>query len=105
MTSGMTYVRWQRDEPRRCRVFPPLRPPHPSYTAPCLVCDEWLGNGDQIQLIVVGPTNDEDRAKHEAGGWYNAGGVLVHQVCADRLDDDGLQEFVAPLAIYPAEAS
>jgi hypothetical protein len=75
MTSNVTYVRWQRDEPREGRVFRPLNTSHPAYGAGCWLCGEKLGNGAQVQPLALGPEDSEDRAKHHEGRWWSCTGM------------------------------
>jgi hypothetical protein len=79
--TNMTYVRWQKDEPRESRVFPPLLATHPSYTTPCVLCTDPLGNGHKVQLLALGPEDEEDRGKFAAGGWISALAILLHAAC------------------------
>jgi hypothetical protein len=79
--TNLTYMRWQKDEPREGRVFPPLPLTHPSYTTPCLLCTDPLGNGHKVQLLALGPEDEEDRAKFATGGWISALAMLLHAAC------------------------
>lgn len=78
--SARTYVRWQRDEPREQRVFPPLDVSHPMADAPCKVCEQPLGNGTPIQLLAIGPEPDE-LVRHVDGRWYTAVALAFHAAC------------------------
>lgn len=80
------YVRWQKDEPREGRVFPPLAESHPAYGLGCLLCTEPLGDGTPVQLFALGPEDVEDREKHAAGGWYTALGLLLHARCVTGVE-------------------
>lgn len=87
--SNVTYVRWQKDQPRECRDFAPLAPDHPSAGTPCFVCGEVLGNGQPVQLLAIGPEGEEDRARHAAGRWYSAVAILLHVRCLTGDDNPG----------------
>jgi hypothetical protein len=78
---NMTYVRWQKGEPRESRVFPPLAPTHPCYTTPCTLCTDPLGNGRKVQLLALGPEDEEEREKFAQGGWISALAILLHAAC------------------------
>ena len=81
-----TFIRWKPGEPRESRVFPPLTAGHPAAGDSCPACGECLGDGTPVQLLTIGPTDDEDREKHRAGRWYSAFALLFH---ADCLGSDG----------------
>lgn len=101
MASNQTYVRWQKDEPRRGRTFAPLDPPHPAYEAPCVLCGYSLGSDrgpDAVTLVAVGPDADEQE-RHDAGRWYSALAVLVHTSCAAPLDEPALAVLAAELEL------
>lgn len=83
--NGGYFVRWKADEPRAGRVFPPLTADHPGAALPCLVCNQPLGDGRQVQLFAVGPYDDETRAKHAEGRWYTAEAALFHIGCAEAV--------------------
>jgi hypothetical protein len=55
----MTYVLWSPTQPRRSRVYGPLRSDHEGFTAPCVLCLRPLGGtGAQalpLQAIAIGP--------------------------------------------------
>ena len=97
--SNLTYVRWQRDEPRPCRVFDPLTEEHPAYFSLCLACDLKLGNGAPVQLVAVEPSDPEDREKFERGGWVTAAAVLLHESCVSDMSAAGLEQFVSQLRV------
>lgn len=77
-----TYLRWRQDQPRLSDVKHPLTSDHPSFDAKCLVCVERLGNGQPVQLLVLGPEDAEDRALHQAMRWYSAVALILHAACA-----------------------
>lgn len=87
--TNTTYVRWRPGEPRAHRAYPPLEPGHPSYGVPCAACDRPLGDGTQVQLAVIGPHDDESRAKHDQHRWYNAHAVVLHAACVRVLASAG----------------
>lgn len=80
------------------RTFPPLPAEHLSATHPCPACDEPCGTSLPVVLVAVGPLDQDARADHDAGRWYSAG-VLLHEPCADRLDDDELEQLVGELIV------
>lgn len=83
--SGVFYMRWKPGEPREGRVFNPLADEHPAAALPCLVCNQPLGDGRQVQLFAVGPYDDETREKHAEGRWYTAEAALFHTGCAEAV--------------------
>lgn len=97
----MIYVRWRRDQSRRCRVFPPLAPDHPHAHVPCPSCGTAVGSVVPVQLIAVGPTDDEDRVRHEELRWYNAGAVVAHKGCVDALSESDVERLVSGLELVP----
>lgn len=84
--SNVTYVRWQKDEPREGRVFPPLDPDHSSYGVDCLLCQRILGIGIPVQLLAIGPEDADSRDRHAQGRWYNALSIIVHASCLQGVD-------------------
>jgi hypothetical protein len=87
----MIYVRWKKDESRRGRVFEPVGDERPDIAAmECVICFENIGTKRGYQLLVVGPTDDEDRKKHDEGRWYSAGATLTHEDCLRGMGDAGL---------------
>jgi hypothetical protein len=88
-TSNVVYGLWRNPnpdyDPRRGRICPPLRPDHPAYHEPCLICTRKLGNGEMIQLLILGPTTHEDRLAHYAGTKYAALQALCHAVCVQGM--------------------
>ncbi|SEF34335.1 hypothetical protein SAMN05421837_107326 [Amycolatopsis pretoriensis] len=92
--TGDTYVRWRSGAPREGRAFPPLGPGHPAYRDVCPACDHFLGNGLPVQILAIGPTDDEARDRHRAGRWYSALALLFHAAClgsniVDLADAEG----------------
>lgn len=77
-----TYVRWSQATDRLSRLFPPMAAGHPGYAEPCLACGSQLGNGEPLQLVVLGPGDDDEaRAKHHAGRSYSAVAWTFHAAC------------------------
>lgn len=108
MTSNVTYVRWQRDQPRRGRVFPALAEDHPAHHAPCPLCGLPLGTdpaGKGVQLLAIGP-DDDDAAyfRHHDGRWYSALAVIVHAAELEPLTDEEVERLVAELVPAQADA-
>lgn len=101
MISNVAPVRWRRDEGRRGPVYPGLRADHPAVTVNDVLCGAPIGTEEPVQLLVVGPdnNNDEDRERHEAGRWYTALAVLVHKKCLARLSDDQVEAAVSELSL------
>lgn len=98
--SNLTYVRWRKGDSRRMREFPALTSEHPSYTTPCLLCGYSLGSDTGgVQLLAVGPDDDENRTKHEQGRWYSAAALIVHTSCLADLDDAHIETLVADLRL------
>lgn len=84
---GTFYVRcWQKDQPREGRTFDDLAPGHPAFHAPCFLCHEPLGDGTPVQLLVIGPDNEEAREKHAAGDQYLAAAMLLHARCLTGVE-------------------
>lgn len=103
--SNVTYVRWQRDESRRARDFPPLAADHPAYLLPCAICTDPLGNGCEVALVVIGPDDDDCRHSHDAGLWYPALSIVLHAPCVLRFTDADLDVFVTELVPDPERAT
>jgi hypothetical protein len=97
----LTFVRWQKGQSRRGHVFAERVPSHPAATLACPYCGRELGTM-AIQAIVVGMIDpDADKlAKFEAGGVVSAGAVLLHERCANRMDDRQLEVFVRDVPVY-----
>lgn len=66
-------------------MFPPLKADHPAFGADCWLCSEPLGNEAPVQLLVLGPENEQDRLKHAEGGWYSAAAILLHGACVQGV--------------------
>lgn len=77
----MAFVRWRSGDSREGRVLPPMSADHPAFTDPCPACRTPLGDGRPVQLLAIGPTDDEDRARHTNGAWYSALALLFHTAC------------------------
>lgn len=93
----MIYVRWKRGESRRGAVFPAVSPDHFLWNEPCVQCSHLLGNGEEIQLVAVGPVDDDERERHNADRWYNAGAVALHRRDVDTMSDAELDALCAEL--------
>lgn len=76
-----TFVRWRTSEPREGRVFDPLPFDHPAVLDLCPACQRRLGTVHPVQLLAIGPTDEEDQEIHRAGRWYNALALIFHAVC------------------------
>lgn len=100
MTSNVTYVRWKAGESRRGRVFPPLAAAHPASNAFCVIGGGMLGTGEPVQLLIVGPSDEVDRERHDAGYFYAAGAVVVHERCLAELNDNAVENLVKGLYMY-----
>lgn len=76
--------------PIRIRDFLALSADHPLRDTPCGTCGEVLGDSP-VTLMAVGPMDDEDQGRHDAGLWYSAGGVMVHTGdCVNHFDPEDL---------------
>lgn len=76
-------VRWHRHEDRLLSLMGPLRSEHPLYDAPCPACDEPLGNGETITVLVLGPGADQEAQKKcRSNRWFNAEGIALHAACS-----------------------
>jgi hypothetical protein len=80
MTS-VAYVRWKPGEPRESLLLGPLTPDHPAAQFPCLCCGEPLADGRPVQLLAIGPDDEDSRAKCAAGGWHTALALPLHAEC------------------------
>lgn len=104
--SNTTYVRWQREEPRTQRLFPPPREEHPAYLLPCGYCAEQLGGAGSIQLVAIGPDDEESRQRHDDYRWYSAFAVICHATCIAPRTKEELDKFAAELApLLPTTAT
>jgi hypothetical protein len=84
------YVKHHKNESRQGRVFPPLRPDDSLFDKACVGCQEQLGNGNPVVLLIVGPGNDDEEWERcRAGHWYTAEAIPVHAICAG-VDTEGL---------------
>lgn len=103
----MIYVRWKRDESRRGRVFPPPQPDHFLYDQPCFRCNNLLSvpvnRAPEIQLIAVGPVDEDEQIRHNEGRWYNAGAVALHHACASGMTDEDLDQLCSELVPSPGQ--
>ena len=97
----MLFVPWKNGEPRRGHVRGPLAADHPAIHIPCPACGEPAGTVRRGQLVVVGPVGEADKKAHNEGRWYLAGAALLHEDCADRLTDSGLELLISELEILP----
>jgi len=79
--SNVIYVRWSKNQPRELETFLPLPPDHPAFGEECLWCQEPLGNGELVQLLVIGATTQRDRIAHFLGLEYSAMAAYGHGVC------------------------
>lgn len=70
----------------------------------CMLCDKRITKVREYQLVVVGPTDDEDREKHEAGRWYSAGAIICHWTCVDAHSDEDLDALVRSLKVMESES-
>lgn len=83
---------------------------HPAAAHPCPVCDLGIAAGPDpmpFVLVAVGPEPDDaaDQAAHDAGRWYAAAAVLIHQPCADELTDEALEQLCAELVVVDPAAA
>ena len=92
----MIYVRWRKGESRRGRVFPQAG--QIGYQ-PCPHCGVPLAADLPIQLIAVGPDDDEGCSRYEAGRWFSCTAVAMHASCADCLTDDELETLISELVL------
>lgn len=76
-----TFVRWRAGARRESRVLPPLAGDHPAANRPCPACWIPLGDGRPVQLLAIGPIDDETRVQHAARCWYSALALLLHAEC------------------------
>lgn len=89
MNVTVTYVRWQKDEPREGRIFPSLDEIHPASTDECLVCGHLLGGSGPVQIFALGPEDEGEREMHVAGQWYTARALLLHAACLNGEVPEG----------------
>lgn len=79
-----TYMRWKAGE-ERCSLpgrFPPLKAGHPLVDQCCPVCAEPFTVGERVTTFAVGPDTPDDAGRHNAGRWYSALAVVLHERCA-----------------------
>jgi hypothetical protein len=79
--SNVMFVRWNRNQPRELDTFLPLPADHPAYGEACLWCQQPLGNGQPVQLLVIGATTAADRIAHHLGLEYGAMAAYGHSTC------------------------
>lgn len=83
----MIPVRWKVGEPRESRTFDQIAPEHPISGWDCPACEDVLGNGQPVTLLILGPGSDlEHQNKHREGHWYAAQSIPVHQACLGGTD-------------------
>ncbi|TCO57179.1 hypothetical protein [Actinocrispum wychmicini] len=75
------YVRWKPGEPRESKPLGPLPAEHPAAQYPCLCCGQPLADGRPVQLLAVGPDDDESREKCRAARWHSALALPAHAEC------------------------
>lgn len=96
--TNIVYVRWHKDAPRVSEVYLPLVPDHPAYDEPCILCGDTLGNGQQVQLLVIGPRTHHDRVLHWLGEFYPAMALYLHHLCVCGVALNPPEEMKAPTA-------
>lgn len=62
--------------------FGPTPADHPSIGDPCHLCGEAIEEGQVPSLVMLGPADEEEAAKAEAGRAYNAVAAVAHETCA-----------------------
>lgn len=97
----MIFARWKNGESRRINVRDPLAADDPHVTLPCPACDKPIGTSRRVQVVAVGPVDEQDERAHNEDLWYLAVAALMHQDCADRLTDSSLDLLISELAIVP----
>lgn len=80
--SNVVYTNWDKARAREGAVYPPLEPTHPAYHELCFLCDKKLGDGKLVQILIWGPTTQQDRHAHWHGDVYGALASIVHTACA-----------------------
>lgn len=65
----------------------------------CPICEHLIGDKKPYQLIVIGPTDDEDREKHNAEEWYPAGALIGHKACVATRTGAGLDELASQFVV------
>lgn len=66
--------------------FNPLKPDHPLVCdhTPCPFCTEPFEEGDEIVAITGAPSDDQERAKMDAGRPYIAMSAIAHRACGPQ---------------------
>ena len=79
-----TYLRHRIGEPRLTprSKFEPLAYDHPLIGTPCAECDQPFVAGQRPTLLVVGPDDLHTAEEADAGHWYRALAVALHEGCA-----------------------
>jgi hypothetical protein len=81
---GLLFLRYRTGEERRTprNRFEPLTFSHPMIGMACAECDNPFHAGQRVTLFAVGPDTLSAAEKAEAGGWYTALAVGMHEDCA-----------------------
>jgi hypothetical protein len=81
---SMTYLRHKVGEPRLTprAMFEPLDYHNPLVGSPCGECGLALRAGQRPTLLAVGPDDLTTAAEADAGHWYRALTVPLHESCA-----------------------
>ena len=79
-----TYLRHKNGEPRLTprSKFGPLNYRHPLVGTNCGECGQPLQAGQRLTLLAVGPDDLSTAAEADAGHWYRALAVALHESCA-----------------------
>lgn len=94
----MIYVRWQKGYKRRGREFTQHSPDIDKLECPH--CGYSIGSDrGPYTLVAVGPVDDDEQERYEAGKWFNAGAVTIHSACLARLDNPALEQLVSELIV------
>jgi hypothetical protein len=90
---NVTRVYWSKHLPRVIKIMTALSPAH--YAAPfeCWSCHQPLGNGQPVELLVIGPEL-EDQERHDRGEFYLALAVFLHARCLEGRDVPAIQQSV-----------
>lgn len=82
MSGTGIYVRWKAGESRTETSVPEIGAGHPLAEWYCQACDDVLGNGAPVTMLVLGPGSDAELQQRHAGGrWYSAHAVPIHTAC------------------------